>query len=116
MSSTIIATLAIVLLSASPPNSSSAHDLPIVVFRFLPGLISPNREARQQDHRQIMKMLEDLKFSRREESSGSGIEMSLSKSDLPRWKAAIDKMIQTGVLQYYRWGTDMRGYGLVPIK
>lgn len=106
----------VAFLPDSPPNNFPTPKERVEVFRYLPGLLDAYREARQQDHRQIWKTIKDLEIAYSSESSGSGVVIRLYKPDLIRWKAAIDKMIENGVLQYYRWGTDMHGYGLIPIK
>ena len=117
MSPSLIAALAIGLLPASPPNNSPVRENPVVVFRYHPGLLGPNREARLRDDDRILQALKDLKISHGcIGGCGRGFEVELWTKDLVRWKAAIDKMIEDGLLEYYRWGTDMRGYGLVPIK
>jgi len=86
------------------------------VFRYHPALLGPDREARSLDERRICDAIKDLAIGYRCEKDGSGVEVSVWKDDLPKWKAAIDKLIEDGVLQHYRWGTDNNGHGLVPLK
>jgi hypothetical protein len=117
MSSATIAVLALGCLTAGQPNNAPVRDAYVVVFRYHPALLSPDREIKSQDERQICNAIKDLETGYRSEFSlGRGFEVSLRKDHLPRWKAAIDSLIEDGVLQYYRWGTDNNGYGLVPVR
>jgi hypothetical protein len=117
MSTSLFAGLALAVLTAAPPNNSPVREELVVVFRYHPGLLAPNREARRQDDRQILKTIHDLEIGYSSVGGlGSGYEMRLLKKDLGRWKEAIDKLIDDGALQVYRWGTDMDGYGLIRLK
>jgi hypothetical protein len=116
MSTMMIGVLAMGILPSDPPNLPAKYRH-VIVFRYHPGLLETNREERRQDERQIWKAIKDLEIGYREEGGlGRGFEVSLSAKDLSRWKAAIDKLIEDNVLQYYRWGTDNNGYGLVPVR
>ena len=113
----MIATFGTACLTLAPPNNSPLWDAHVVVFRYHPALLTTDRETRSRDERQIWKAIKGLEIGYRSEfSGGGGFEVSLWKDDLPKWKAAIDKLIADGVLQHYRWGTDNNGYGLVPMR
>src|SRR5262245_2077912 len=116
MSATMIAAFATVYLTAGPPNNSPVRDAHVVVFRYHPALLGPDREARSHDERPIWKAIKSLAIGYHSETDGSGVEVSVWRYDLPKWKAAIDKLIEDGVLRHYGWGTDNNGYGLVPVK
>jgi hypothetical protein len=105
------------LLPTGPPNNSPTREEPVLVFKYRPGLFAPNMEARLRDDDRILRMLHDLKIGHIcDGSMGRGYEVKIWKKDVERWKSGIDRLMNDGVLQFYRWGTDMKGYGLIPLK
>jgi len=117
MYSIVVAAIAVSLESTSAPNNPPAKDEKVLVFHYHPGLLAPNMDARRQDNERILQTLEDLGISHSADGGlGSGFEVKIWKKDLPRWKDAINSMIENKILEVYRWGTDMYGYGLIPIK
>ena len=92
-------------------------DEKVLVFHYNPGLLAPNRDARLRDDKRILQTLEDLGISHSADGGlGSGYEVKIWKKDVARWKDAINSMIERKVLEVYRWGTDMNGYGLIPVN
>jgi hypothetical protein len=116
MSSIMIAALALELVPTGSPYLPNGLDGQVVVFRYSPSLMGPYQEAQSQDVRQIWQALKDLEIAYRAETQGGVTKVCLSPMDVSRWVAMVDKLIERGVLRYYRWGTDMFGYGLVPVR
>ncbi|HJZ91870.1 MAG TPA: hypothetical protein VKE40_13435 [Gemmataceae bacterium] len=116
MSSIMIAAVALQLVPCGTPNPPNALDDKVVVFRYAPSLMGPYQEAQSQDVRQIWQALKDREIAYRAETQGGVTTVCLSPMDISRWIAMVDKLIETGVLRYYRWGTDIFGYGLVPVR
>jgi hypothetical protein len=116
MSSIMIAALALQLVPRGSPNLPNGLDGQVVVFRYAPSPVGPYQEAQSQDVRQIWQALKDLEIAHRAETQGGETTVSLNPMDVGRWIAMVDKLIEGGILRYYRWGTDMFGYGLVPVR
>lgn len=115
MGGAALVVLGLAVVPGGSPNRPPGPDDLVVVFRYHPGLL-PDREARRADDRAILQALEQTELSYRSEGGlGRGFEVEVSRRDLGRWKATISRLIEGGVLRYYRWGTDDNGYGLVPI-
>jgi hypothetical protein len=112
-----MAAVAMALVPSSPQNNLPLEDDRVLVFRYHPGLLAPNMEARLRDDERILQTLSDREISHSADGGlGRGYEVKIWKKDLGRWKDAINSMIENKVLEVYRWGTDMRGYGLLPIE
>jgi len=115
MSATILVVMGLGLVPSGPLKLPNGPDEQVVVFRYPAPRLGPFRELESNDIRQIWRTIKDLEIGYRADTHGNGTVVRISLKDLGRWKRAVDKLIEDGVLQYYRWGTDMEGYGLVPV-
>lgn len=93
----------------------------IVVFRHHPGKIHALEESepgvlRTGMHPDAKAILQAAPPGGYGGGLGSGYELSIRASDLGKFKTAMDQLINSGTLQYYRWGLDKEGYGLVPVR
>src|SRR5262245_18992047 len=104
---TLFAAAALTPIGKQLPGKPSS--LRIVVFRHHPGIIAEQAvmKARDQDADDLLEAAKELRYGLDYEvGCGRGYELSVRISDLPQWKAAVDKLIKEGKLRHHTWALD----------